>query len=259
MRSLARPVVVALALAAGGCGPAGEGGPELLVFAAASLADAGTEIGAAFEQEAGVAVRFNFGSSSSLVRQHLLGAPADLLLLAAHPAGTRLERSIAEGGGTVRVFATGELVVVAPASSRLELRELADLSDAQRVAVGDPAAQVPVGLLARSWLQREGAWDALAGRLLPMPDARATLAAVSAGEADAALVYRSDAASTESVRIVLAGPGAGERIEYRASRAAGAPAAAADLQEFLRSPRARSILRRHGFGVDAPVPREASR
>ena len=61
-----------------------------------------------------------------------------------------------------------------------------------RIAVGDPAA-VPVGVYTREYLERLGLWAKFQPRLVPTVNVRAALAAVDAGNADAAFVYATDA------------------------------------------------------------------
>ena len=74
------------------------------------------------------------------------------------------------------------------------MASMRDLTSAafRRIAVGDPEA-VPAGVYAKAFLEREGLWTTLQPRLVPSSSVRAALAAVEAGGADAAIVYRTDA------------------------------------------------------------------
>jgi molybdate transport system substrate-binding protein len=226
---------------------------ELLVFAAASLTDALTEIARAFEAESGHRVVLNFAGSSDLARQIRAGAPADVFFSADREQADTLVRA-----GLVRVEDTVDLlsnvlVVVVPATPGASaVAEPADLLRLPRVALANPEA-VPAGVYARRWLEARGLWNALRERVVPTLDVRAALAAVASGSVDAAIVYRTDAALSPRVRIALEVPReAGPEIVYCLALIGDSRPAARDLSRFLLSSRARAIYRRFGFVVIAP-------
>src|SRR5439155_848024 len=106
------------------------------------------------------------------------------------------------------------LVVVVPASSGAALTSAAGLARLHRIAIADPEA-VPAGVYARAWLESLGLWSALGERLVPTLNVRAALAAVESGNAEAGIVYRTDAALSRRVRIALTVPaGQGRQIVY---------------------------------------------
>ncbi|HUP43905.1 MAG TPA: molybdate ABC transporter substrate-binding protein [Thermoanaerobaculia bacterium] len=206
---------------------------ELRVFAAASLADALTEVAAA----SGEKVVFNFGASSTLARQIDAGAPADLFVSADEGWMDWLaERRRIDPATRVAIL-----------SNRLAI--IGDLRSARSIALADPAA-VPAGIYARIYLEQEGLWDELSPRIIPTDNVRAALHAVESGNADAAIVYVTDAATSRTVRITTVVED-GPPISYPAAVVHGAeqPDAAKRFLAALRSEAAAAIFRRHGFIV----------
>jgi molybdate transport system substrate-binding protein len=226
------------------------GAEEVVVFAAASLEDALTEIGAGFERATGNRVLFSFGASSTLARQIRAGAPAQVFVSADQAQMDELERA-----GLVRPadrvdLLSNRLAVIVPAASTRTLRRAADLAGAGRIALADPLV-VPAGVYARQWLEKLGLWETLRARVIPTLDVRAALAAVVSQAADAGVVYRTDAAISARVRVAFEVPEQeGPRIVYPAAllaRSAGAAARAFLIG--LRSAAARAVCERLGFVV----------
>ena len=252
---------ICVSIAATGCGAAPGGGREpepLLVSAAVSLSAALEELGPQYTRAASVAVRFNFAASNVLARQIVEGAAVDAFISADEAQmGLVADAGLLEAGTRV-VLLTNRLAVVTRGDWPRPLRQLADLGgqDVRRIAVGDPAA-VPAGVYARQALERAGLWSIVEPRLVPTVSVRAALAAADEGNADAAIVYRTDVAAARHARLafVLA-PAEAPPIVYPAAvmtRAPNAPAARAWLQ-WLRGPTARATFERHGFGVPARTP-----
>jgi molybdate transport system substrate-binding protein len=188
------------------------------------------------------------GGSNDLARQIRAGAPAEVFVSA---SAERMDE--VQGAGFVRPgdrvdLLSNRLVVVVPAESTMPLATAEELTRVQRLALGDPQA-VPAGIYARQWLEKRGLWERVRGRVVPMLDVRAALAAVESGNADAGIVYRTDAATSKRVRVALEVPEAeAPRIVYPAALLATAkgPAARAFF-EHLRSPEARTVFERLGF------------
>jgi molybdate transport system substrate-binding protein len=202
-RGLAGLMIVATALA--GCGRAGATAAPatLTVLAAASLTDAFTELGAAVEAaHPGVTVAFSFAGSNALAQQLIAGAPADVF---ASANGAQMA-AVIEGGrvaeGSERVFARNRLVVIFPSDNPGRIETLADLATPGLTLVL-AAAEVPVGQYALDFLDRAsenpmyGAGyreGVLANVVSYETNVRTVYTKVALGEADAGLVYSSDAA-----------------------------------------------------------------
>jgi len=220
---------------------------HLQVAAAASLQDALREIGANYEAARHEHVDFAFGGSNVLARQILAGAPIDVFLSADEVTMDSVSAQIAPRSR--RDLLSNELVIV----SLEPLRDVGDLQTVKRIALADPNA-VPAGVYARQYLERIGMWKAIQPRVIPSDNVRGALAAVDGGNADAAIVYRTDAMLARRARIaaVIGGPAA-PAIRYPVAvlRHARDPAAARRFVEYLSSPAASAVFRKYGFLVDA--------
>jgi molybdate transport system substrate-binding protein len=112
---------------------------------------------------------------------------------------------------------------------------------------------VPAGVYAKAWLEHEGVWAQVAPKVVPALDVRAALAAVAAGNLPVGVVYATDAASSDKVKVVYRVPAeATPDLRYFAAPVApGSPAASAFVT-FLKGPRARAVFARYGFISLAP-------
>ena len=190
----------------------------------------------------------SFGGSNDLARQIRAGAPAEVFVSASAERMDEVQRA-----GLVRAadrvdLLSNRLVVVVPAGATVAPATAEDLTRVRRLALGDPQA-VPAGIYARQWLEKRGLWERVRDRVVPTLDVRAALAAVESGNADAGIVYRTDAAISRRVRVAFEVPAdEAPRIVYPAALLAGArgPAARAFF-EHLRSPEAREVFERLGF------------
>lgn len=219
------------------------------VYAAASLSDVLDEQSTAFRSAHPFArVEFNFGGSNILARQILHGAPANLFI-AADDIQMRLleEAGRVEAGSAVPLIANRLVVVVPAAAKEKTLGGAEDLLRFRRLAIADPQG-VPAGVYARTWLEREGMWKRLEERVVPVLDVRAALSAVASGNLPAGIVYATDAASSKGVRVVYEVPeDRAPRVLYYAAVIGGSNHLAEFFLDFLSSPRAAEIFRRHGF------------
>lgn len=220
---------------------------DLLVFAAASLTDALTEIGARFEERSPVGVSFHFAGSAALARQIRAGAPADVFVSADAERIRELREHEAIESAEIREFLTNELVAVVPRGEPGPAGP-DQLPRYHRIAIGDPEL-VPAGRYARSYGISGGWWALLAGRLVPLPDVRAVAAAVAARHAAVGIVYRTDAVRFAGLDVAFAlVPDDGAPIVYaiaplRTSRNSESAA----FVRFATSPVAHAIYERHGF------------
>ena len=223
-------------------------GAALLVFGAASTADALTEAGQGFEREGGAKITFSFGASRDLARQIRAGAPADAFISADAESVEGLVGEKLVRPEDRRTLMSNRLVVIVPRESGRTLQGAADLQSTASIALGDPAT-VPAGTYAKKWLERAGVWESVKDHVVPTLDVRAALAAIEAGRADVGIVYKTDAATSQRVRIAYeVPPEAMPPIIYVAAVIASSknPAAAAFLQ-YLTGPRGHAMLAKHGF------------
>ena len=222
---------------------------EVLVFAAASLADAMDEIGERYEGETGARVVFSFGGSQALAQQIASGAPADVFVAAGRPPVDFLSSR-----GEVVLIEDAVVhndLVVAVKDDPTAPGSMADLGGpaARRVAIADPGL-APAGVYAREALERLGLWESLRPALVFGADVRAALAYLESGNVDAAVVYATDAREAPGVRALDIVPrDSYTPIAYPAAVLEGSDnrGAALEFVRFLKSDAARRIFERHGF------------
>jgi molybdate transport system substrate-binding protein len=176
---------------------------EVIVFAAASLTDAFSEISTNFRADyAGVTITFNFAGSQQLAQQLAQGAPADVF---ASANARQMEVAIEEGrvvSGTQHLFVQNRLVVITPADNSAQIHTLHDLAKTE-IKLVLAAAEVPVGAYSLDFLARASATveygevysqTVIANVVSYEENVRSVLSKVVLGEADAGIVYTSDIA-----------------------------------------------------------------
>jgi molybdate transport system substrate-binding protein len=242
-RALATAACLALLGSASACGSEPDDGDTLTVLAAASLTDVFEELAQDFEDEQGAEVEFSFGSSTDLAEQAADGAPGDALATA-----DRASMQIVEDTGVtgdVVDFATNVLVIVTPPDNPAGIETLEDLADATWVRCAD---EVPCGRVALGVLDANGV---TAEPVSLEEDVRATLDKVISGEADAGLVYATDAvAAGDDVVATIEIPGAEEQLtSYYAGtlEQAEEPGLAQEWVDLLTSDIGQQALTEAGF------------
>lgn len=165
---------------------------SITVSAAASLADVFDRIEADFvAAHPEVRISINYGSSGQLAKQIQEGAPVDVAAFAdTVPMDTLADAGLLDG--KARVFARNRLVIVTKAGNPTHIESVADLASAGVIALCNENA--PCGKYAAEILRNAGS-KLDESRVTRGQDARATLGAVSEGDAVAGIVYRTDAAS----------------------------------------------------------------
>lgn len=224
---------------------------EVNVFAAASLSDALQEIATAYETATGDRIVLNLGASNVLARQIEQGAPADLFLSADEAKMDALAKQNLIDAATRVSILSNTLVVIVPADGGQRLAHPRELTEPRfaRIALAEPSS-VPAGIYARTYLQKYGVWARIAAKVVPTDNVRSALAAVASGNADAAIVYRTDARAERRVRIAYEVPRAdGPAISYPFAALRGASGNARKFLAHLRSGGARAIFAKHGFLV----------
>jgi molybdate transport system substrate-binding protein len=242
------------------------------VFAAASLKQALEKASQESRPAPAPQLAFNFAGSNTLAQQIIRAPRADVFISASEEW---MDRVAAEGrvaSGTRRSLLGNRLVLVAHREG-LGKDAPEEQDGASEAAVcswlarpfthfvlADPAA-VPAGQYAKAWLTavhcgERSAWGLVEARILSMPDVRAALTQLEAQPRTLGVVYRTDARSSQSIRVLHEVTGAlAPSITYPAavlSGAAHAEAARAYL-DGLSSPAARRIFESYGFLVPTPA------
>jgi molybdate transport system substrate-binding protein len=225
---------------------------QVMVFAAASLSDSLKQIAADYQKSSGDEIVFNFAASGVLARQIEAGAPADIFVSADE---SQMDRVAAKGllVAESRHNLLGNSLVTITPLDQSTVHAAADLTNAavQRVALGDPQT-VPAGTYAKAYLEKTGVWPVIQAKVVPCENVRAVLAVVASGNADAGIVYKTDAAISKKVKVAYEVPPAdGPKIVYPVALLAASPQpdGAKKFLAYLSSKPAAEVFRQFGFMV----------
>lgn len=186
-RSTAAAVAVLVAATTAGCGGGGKHDRTVTVFAAASLTEAFTALGHAFEvKHPGTKVVFDFGPSSGLATQIVQGAPADVFA----SASTKNMDQVQQAGEVAdpTPFAKNVMEIAVPPGNPAHVAAVADLAK-RSVKVALCQAQVPCGATAAKVLANARVHVSAVTQEV---DVKSVLAKVTLGEVDAGIVYVTD-------------------------------------------------------------------
>jgi molybdate transport system substrate-binding protein len=260
-RLLALALLTSIALSA--CGPApasrpgsGQATNAITVFAAASLTESFSEIGAAFEAaNPGARLTFNFAGSQTLRTQIEQGAAADVF---ASANTDQMDALVADGmvdPEAPRIFLTNELVVILPPNNPAQLRSLQDLARPGLklvLAAGD----VPVGSYSRQALDNLNAVfgadfkDKVIANVASNEDnVKQVVTKTQLGEADAGIVYASDAIAAPDLKTIEIPAPLNVIARYPIAVLAHAPnrPLAQGFTAFVLSADGQAILHKWGF------------
>ena len=227
------------------------------IAAAANLSFALEEIATRFAKDLGSRVELVFGSSGTLTRQIQDGAPFELFLA----ADEEFPKQLASAGLTLDagvVYASGRLALFAPHGSPLTvdarldgLARLVKANKVTRFAIANPDT-APYGKAAESVLKKHGVWDAIRPRLVLGDTITQAAQFATTGNAVGGLIAYS----------VVLGPGFASRGNYAVIPESDHPplrqrmvmmkragAVASQFYAYLQADAARTIFRRHGYGV----------
>jgi molybdate transport system substrate-binding protein len=226
----------------------------LLISAAASLKDVLNKIEPSFEQRNhSVEGTYNFASSGTLQQQIEQGAPADIMISAASKQMDALEKKGLILQETRQNLLTNRLVLIVPNRSVLGIARFQQLAESRvkRIAIAEPNS-VPAGQYAEELFGNLRILDILQPKFVLGNSVRNVLAAVESGNADAGVVYETDARLSERVKAVAtASAKLHSPIVYPIAvlKRSKQPEAARAYVEFLKSNQASAIFKQYGFGV----------
>ena len=227
----------------------------LTISSAASVKDALIEAEHSYRQShARLDFSNNFGSSGILAAQIEQGAPADIFLSAAAKPMDDLEREGLIAAGTRRNLLLNSLVLIAPRDSRLQDFQGLIGGSVRLIALGDPQS-VPAGEYGRQALVSLHLWERLNAKLVLAKDVRQVLTYVETGNADAGLVYATDVLTSSRARVVAVAPeSTHDPIVYPVAAVKGSrnKEVARGFIDYLASPAAQAIFRKHGFTIATP-------
>ncbi len=234
---------------------AASSGASVTLFAAASTVDVMNQAAAMFKARTGVEVKCSFDSSSTLAKQIIAGAPADVFLSADEKWMDEVEKSSAIDAKSRTNLLGNQLVLIAPADGAFEVKMergfdfAAVLPAKARFALADPS-HVPAGRYAKQSLEWLGWWSEVQLRIIAAQDVRAALRLVESGEAEAGVVYSTDAKAAKGVSTIATFPvESHDPIRYPIALTTKASPGAVEFFAFLQSDAMRSIFDGAGFTV----------
>ncbi len=236
--------------------------PDLLVFAAASLTKSFADLEAPWvAARPGSDLIFSFDASSTLRAQIEQGAPADVLA----SADTRNAQALVDeclAPAPITDFATNHLVIVVPSGNPAGITSPADLAkpDVRVVAAGPDvpitkyANMVITNLAGIAGYPPDYAASVAANVVSEEDNVKQVLTKIELGEGDAAIVYVTDAKSSDKVETVPIPDEANVLATYAAVPVGDSiqPELAAEFVTFLTGPEAQAVLAGYGFLQPAP-------
>lgn len=223
----------------------------ILLAAAASLKNCiDKELIPLFTQKyPNITVDTTYDSSGKLQAQIEEGADVDVFISAAMKQMIALNDKGLIKEGTMVELLENKIVLILPKDSMLDITSFEDILKAEIIAVGDPES-VPAGQYAKESFENLGLWQDVLAKASLGTNATEVLSWVASGSADAGVVYATDAASNENVKVVAEAPeGSVSKVIYPL----GIIDATAKLEagqiftEFLKSEEALSIFETYGF------------
>ncbi|MFV0343724.1 MAG: molybdate ABC transporter substrate-binding protein [Anaerocolumna sp.] len=223
---------------------------EILVAAAASLQNAMEEIQTLYQTaHPNVSLTFTFGSSGTLQQQIEQGAPVDVFMSAA----LKQMKALEDGGlileDTKKELLENKIVLIVPKDSDLGMKSFEDILNAPVIALGEPTS-VPAGQYAEEIFTSLSMLDQVKEKVTYGKDVTQVLTWVATGNADAGVVYATDAKSSEDVSVVSEAPAdSTSKVLYPVAviKETKVEEAARDFVTYLASEEAISVFEKYGF------------
>lgn len=225
---------------------------NLTISAAASLTDVMAQITKLYKKaDPNVTLTFNYGSSGALQQQIEQGSPVDVFLSAATKQMDTLKSENLLVNSTVKTILHNEIVLIVPKGSKLSIKSFKALSSSKvkTIALGEPTS-VPAGQYAEQVLKYYKNLDSVKAKAVYAKDVREVLTWVEAGNADAGIVYRTDALISSKVKIVATAPAKTHTpVAYPGAvvKASKNRTAAKEFLKFLSGSKAKAVFKKYGF------------
>lgn len=202
------------------------------------------------EKNPGIKIEGVFDSSGKLQTQIEEGLNADIFMSAANKQmNALLEKKLIDEDSVVELL-ENKIVVIVPESSSLEIHNFEDIKNATTIAIGDPES-VPAGQYAKEALTSLGVWNDIESKLSLGTNVTEVLNWVSENSAEAGIVYATDAATSDKVKIMAEAPEGSlkKKVVYPVGiiSASENKDAAKLFVEFLASEEATAVFEEYGF------------
>lgn len=227
---------------------------ELTISAAASLKEVMVEITALYKKEnPDTTLTFNYGSSGTLQQQIEQGAPSDIFISAGKKQMDALKDEGLLVNDSIKNLLENRLVLVVNKDSKTKLTDFNGLSasNIKKIAMGEPKS-VPAGQYGEQVLKYYKILDKLKSKIVYGKDVKEVLTWVETGNADAGLVYKTDAKTSTKVKVVATAPTtAHSPIIYPASivKATKNLDEAKAFLKFLQKPQIINLFKKYDFEI----------
>lgn len=237
------------ATADGGQSSAGAEPVELVVSAAADLSPVLAELTPLFEEDSGLLLKTNLGSTGQLMEQIAAGARVDVFLAASRAAIDQLAEKALLVPGSSQLYGRGRLVMWTREGNEVTVKTLEDLAgpNVTRISIANPD-HAPYGKAAREALESAGLWDQLQSKLVPAENVRQAFQFAETGNVDVGLVALSLVARAGGTYALVP-----EDLHQPINQALAIVASSTHRSEaeqfvaFLTGPVGREILLKYGF------------
>ena len=224
---------------------------NVLIFAAASLAPVLTKIESSFQNLQHI--KFSFASSSSLARQIIRGAPADIFISANSAWMDYAENKLAIIPSSRTALLSNRMVLASHQSVQYKLSTLTPetldtLLNNRPLSLADPS-HVPAGIYGKQALETLGLWNFVKDRLAPTGNVRAALTLVERNEASIGILYRTDVLNSGKVNTIFTFPqNTHRKVKYVIAIIQGKTRPAVQkVYDFLLGTKAKLIFSKYGF------------
>lgn len=191
-----------------------------------------------------------YDSSGKLQQQIESGLGADLFFSAAEKQMNELDKEGLIESKTIVNMLENKIVLIVPASSEEEYTTFEDIQKADTIALGDTAS-VPVGQYSQEALTSLGLWEEVSAKASFGTNVTEVLNWVAEASADCGIVYATDAAITDKVKVVAEAPegSLSEPVLYTAAitKEAPNPDAAKAFYDYITSDEAAKVFESYGF------------
>lgn len=201
------------------------------------------------EKYPNIEITATYDASGKLQTQIEEGADIDIFFSAATMQMKALEEKGLLAEASYRELLENEIVLIIPKESKSEITSFDDLNKLETVAIADPKS-VPAGQYAKELLTNLNLWPSLEPKLSLGTNVTEVLSWVAEGSADAGIVYATDAASNERVKVIAYAPdGSVSKIIYPVGLIASSKQleSAKTFIDFLSSYEAMQRFEANGF------------
>lgn len=227
---------------------------DLTVSAAASLKAAMADIQALYlVEKPNTKLTVNLAASGTLQQQIENGAPADVFFSAATSNMTKLKDENLLENSSIKNLLKNQVVLIVPKDSTAKITSFGDVTSSaiKTIAIGEPTT-VPAGKYAEQVFTYLKILDQVKAKAVYGTDVKQVLSWVESGNADAGVVYSTDAKASTGVKVIAtATDDSHEAVVYPAAvvKATKNSVAANDFLNFLSSDAAKAVFEKYGFSV----------